>query len=169
MDRPSSRAAIPPDYRATSAERQRNSSAQRKFIQSKPAFPCSSPIACKRDLEAQQTPSVPSLCAKEGNGRRIRLPNPQRLMPYASYCLCAIRLSCCLATKATSGYELFSNGCNVSRTSERPMSPATTAALFALRWGATGIGFWCYNIGADSWQRVANDYPIVYPGRTKPV
>ncbi|HZP81365.1 MAG TPA: hypothetical protein VFB21_06990 [Chthonomonadaceae bacterium] len=74
-----------------------------------------------------------------------------------------------MATKATSGYELFSNGCNVSRTSERPMSPATTAALFALRWGATGIGFWCYNIGADSWQRVANDYPIVYPGRTKPV
>src|SRR5262249_46514340 len=44
-----------------------------------------------------------------------------------------------------------------------------SAALFALRWGATRIGFWCYNIGSDSWQRVANDYPIVYPVRTKPV
>ena len=44
-----------------------------------------------------------------------------------------------------------------------------TAALFAYRWGATGIGFWSYNIGADSWERVANDYPLVYSGRTKPV
>lgn len=44
-----------------------------------------------------------------------------------------------------------------------------TAALRALRWGATGIGFWCYNIGPDAWQRTANDYPLVYPGRTGPV
>jgi outer membrane protein assembly factor BamB len=43
------------------------------------------------------------------------------------------------------------------------------AALFALRWGATGIGFWSYNIGPNPWQRVAVDYPIVYPGKTKPV
>ena len=44
-----------------------------------------------------------------------------------------------------------------------------TAALSAMRWGATGIGFWCYNIGPDAWQRTANDYPLVYPGKTKPV
>ena len=44
-----------------------------------------------------------------------------------------------------------------------------TAAIFAVRHNATGIGFWCYNIGQDAWTRVENDYPIVYPGRTKPV
>jgi outer membrane protein assembly factor BamB len=43
------------------------------------------------------------------------------------------------------------------------------SALFALRWGATGIGFWSYNIGPNPWQRVAIDYPIVYPGKPKPV
>lgn len=43
------------------------------------------------------------------------------------------------------------------------------AAIFAVRYNATGIGFWCYNIGPDAWTRVENDYPIVYPGRTKPV
>ena len=44
-----------------------------------------------------------------------------------------------------------------------------TAAIFAVRHNATGLGFWCYNIGPDAWTRVENDYPIVYPGRTKPV
>ncbi len=44
-----------------------------------------------------------------------------------------------------------------------------TAALFALRWGATGIGFWSYNIGQNAWQRTATDYPLVYPGRTGPI
>ncbi|HOJ32616.1 MAG TPA: PQQ-binding-like beta-propeller repeat protein [Candidatus Hydrogenedentes bacterium] len=38
-----------------------------------------------------------------------------------------------------------------------------TAALFALRHGASGIGFWCYNIGDDMWQRVRDEYPLVYP------
>lgn len=44
-----------------------------------------------------------------------------------------------------------------------------TAALYAFRHDATGIGFWSYNIGADAWTRAADDYPIVYAGRTKPV
>ena len=44
-----------------------------------------------------------------------------------------------------------------------------TAALTAMRWGVTGIGFWCYNIGPDAWQRTSNDYPLVYPGKTQPV
>jgi hypothetical protein len=43
------------------------------------------------------------------------------------------------------------------------------AALFALRYGATGLGFWCYNIGPDAWQRLQIDYMIVYPGAQGPV
>ncbi len=43
------------------------------------------------------------------------------------------------------------------------------SALFALRWKAEGIGFWCYNIGADPWQRQSNDYQLVYPGKNHPV
>ena len=44
-----------------------------------------------------------------------------------------------------------------------------TAALFASRHKATGIGFWCYNIGEDMWGRIRHEYPLVYPGRTRPV
>jgi outer membrane protein assembly factor BamB len=44
-----------------------------------------------------------------------------------------------------------------------------TAALFAFRYQATGIGFWCYNSGGDPWGRIDMEYMIVYPGRTKPV
>lgn len=44
-----------------------------------------------------------------------------------------------------------------------------TAALFALRHGATGIGYWSYNIGEDMWGRVKAEYPLVYTGKTKPV
>jgi outer membrane protein assembly factor BamB len=43
------------------------------------------------------------------------------------------------------------------------------AALCAMRWNATGIGFWCYNIGTNPWSRTELDYPLVYPGRTRPV
>ena len=43
------------------------------------------------------------------------------------------------------------------------------AAPFAFRHGATGIGFWCYNLGGDPWGRVDMEYMLVYPGRTKPV
>lgn len=43
------------------------------------------------------------------------------------------------------------------------------AALFAFRHGATGLGFWCYNLGADPWGRTDAEYPLVYPGRSKPV
>ena len=44
-----------------------------------------------------------------------------------------------------------------------------TAALFAFRHHATGIGFWCYNQGGDLWGRIDMEYMIVYPGRTSPV
>ena len=37
-----------------------------------------------------------------------------------------------------------------------------TAALYALRHGATGIGFWCYNHGEDMWGQAKLEYPLVY-------
>lgn len=43
------------------------------------------------------------------------------------------------------------------------------AALFALSYGATGIGFWCYNIGEDPWGRTEMEYSMVYPGQDRPV
>jgi outer membrane protein assembly factor BamB len=43
------------------------------------------------------------------------------------------------------------------------------AALFALNYGATGIGFWSYNIGDDLWKKTEMEYPIVYSGPGKPV
>jgi outer membrane protein assembly factor BamB len=43
------------------------------------------------------------------------------------------------------------------------------AALFAFRYGATGIGFWCYNAGEDPWTRVELEYALVYPGKDEPV
>ena len=43
------------------------------------------------------------------------------------------------------------------------------AALFALRHNATGIGYWCYNMGGDPWGRIDMEYMLVYPGRTGPV
>ena len=43
------------------------------------------------------------------------------------------------------------------------------AAPFAFRHGATGIGFWCYNLGGDPWGRIDMEYMLVYPGRTKPI
>ncbi len=43
------------------------------------------------------------------------------------------------------------------------------AALFAFRYGGTGIGFWCYNIGGDGWSRMQIDYMMVYAGLTRPV
>lgn len=44
-----------------------------------------------------------------------------------------------------------------------------TSALFAFRHGASGIGYWCYNIGDDMWGRVQLEYPLVYPGDARPV
>ena len=43
------------------------------------------------------------------------------------------------------------------------------AAPFAFRHGATGIGFWCYNLGGDPWGRIDMEYLLVYPGLTRPV
>jgi outer membrane protein assembly factor BamB len=44
-----------------------------------------------------------------------------------------------------------------------------TAALFIFRHGATGMGYWSYNISEDPWGRIKDEYALVYPGRTKPV
>jgi len=43
------------------------------------------------------------------------------------------------------------------------------APLFTFRHGATGLGYWSYNIGDSLWARTQFEYPLVYPGRTKPV
>ncbi len=45
-----------------------------------------------------------------------------------------------------------------------------TAALLALRNGATGIGYWGYLVGSENqWSRTKNEYSLVYPGRTRSV
>ena len=49
------------------------------------------------------------------------------------------------------------------------VSDYRNAALFAFRHNATGIGYWCYNLGGDPWGRIDMEYMLVYPGRTKPV
>ena len=41
--------------------------------------------------------------------------------------------------------------------------------LYTFRHGGTGLGYWCYNIGESLWGRTQFEYPLVYPGRTKPV
>jgi len=78
----------------------------------------------------------------------------------------------------TTGKMLWSYNC--AYTTARPVGPNIkninligefrTAALFALRHGANGIGFWCYNAGRENpWGRITLEYNLVYPGRTKPV
>ena len=69
---------------------------------------------------------------------------------------------------------------NCSYASSRPVGPNIkninliyefrTAALLALRNGASGIGFWCYNLGAENpWSRIKQEYNLVYPGKTKSI
>ncbi|MDP4285168.1 MAG: PQQ-binding-like beta-propeller repeat protein [Bacteroidota bacterium] len=76
------------------------------------------------------------------------------------------------------GKALWSYNCSYG--SSRPVGPNTkninlfyeyrTAALFAIRNGATGIGFWCYNAETENmWSRAKMEYNLVYPGTTKPV
>ena len=77
----------------------------------------------------------------------------------------------------TSGKMLWSYDCAYPYA--RPVGPNIkninivgqfrTAALFAFRHGATGIGYWCYNIGENPWGRIQAEYPLVYPGSTRPV
>jgi len=76
------------------------------------------------------------------------------------------------------GKLLWSYNCIYS--SARPVGPNIkdinlfyefrTAALLALRTGATGIGYWVYKSGnKDLWSRNKFEYSLVYPGRTNPV
>ncbi len=69
---------------------------------------------------------------------------------------------------------------NCTYTSARPVGPNIkdinliyefrTAALLAMRNGATGIGYWGYLVGSENqWARAKNEYSLVYPGRTKSV
>ncbi len=77
----------------------------------------------------------------------------------------------------TTGKMLWSYNCSYGYA--RPVGPNIkdinvvaefrNAALFAMRYGATGGGFWCYNIGGDPWTRVKDEYMLVYPGRDTPV
>ena len=77
----------------------------------------------------------------------------------------------------TRGKMLWSYDCGYSYA--RPVGPNIkniniiaqfrAAALFAFRHGAVGMGYWCYNHGATPWARSKMEYPLVYPGRTKPV
>ena len=36
------------------------------------------------------------------------------------------------------------------------------AAVFGFSFGATGIGYWCYNVGPSMWDPIPDEYPIVY-------
>lgn len=36
------------------------------------------------------------------------------------------------------------------------------AAIHGWHFGATGIGFWCYNVGPSMWEAIPDEYPLVY-------
>jgi hypothetical protein len=38
-------------------------------------------------------------------------------------------------------------------------------ALFAHHFGATGIGYWCYNVGPSMWEAIDLEYPLVYTNK----
>ncbi len=69
-----------------------------------------------------------------------------------------------------SGKTLWSYDCGYSYA--RPIGANTKtinivaqyrlAAVFGLHFGATGIGFWCYNSGDSMWEPVEHEYPLVY-------
>ena len=72
----------------------------------------------------------------------------------------------------STGRYLWSYNCSYS--SARPTGPNVknanifaeyrNAALLALQYGATGIGYWTYNSGGeDAWARIKNEYNLVYP------
>ena len=35
-------------------------------------------------------------------------------------------------------------------------------AVFGLSYGATGVGYWCYNVGPSMWEPIKDEYPHVY-------
>jgi hypothetical protein len=78
----------------------------------------------------------------------------------------------------TTGKLLWSYNCSYA--SSRPVGPNIkninliyeyrTAALLAMRNGASGIGFWCYNsVSENAWSRIKLEYNLVYPGTNKSV
>ncbi|MFV2067127.1 MAG: PQQ-binding-like beta-propeller repeat protein, partial [Pirellulales bacterium] len=109
------------------------------------------------------------------------LPMFQAMAPYVDIWCPAITMlpeqTAVMEVARTTGKMLWSYDCVYAYA--RPVGPNIknvniigqfrTAALFALRHGATGIGYWCYNIGGDPWTRIKDEYPLVYPGRTRPV
>jgi hypothetical protein len=36
------------------------------------------------------------------------------------------------------------------------------APVFGFHFGATGIGYWCYNVGPSMWDAIQHEYPLVY-------
>jgi outer membrane protein assembly factor BamB len=69
------------------------------------------------------------------------------------------------------GKRLWSYDCGYGFA--RPIGPNTKtinivaqyrlAAVIGHVFGATGIGYWCYNIGDSMWDPVTFEYPVVYP------
>jgi hypothetical protein len=78
----------------------------------------------------------------------------------------------------TTGKALWSYNCSYS--SSRPVGPNIkninliyeyrSAALLAMRNGASGIGYWCYNsVSENPWSRIKLEYNLVYPGTIKSI
>ena len=69
-----------------------------------------------------------------------------------------------------SGKTLWSYDCGYSYA--RPIGANTKtinvpaqyrmAAVFGFNFGATGIGYWCYNVGPSMWDAIPDEYPLVY-------
>lgn len=41
------------------------------------------------------------------------------------------------------------------------------SSVYALYYGATGIGYWCYNVGPSMWDTIVLEYPLVYVNEDK--
>ncbi len=41
------------------------------------------------------------------------------------------------------------------------------SSVYALYYGATGIGYWCYNVGPSMWDPIVLEYPLVYVNEDK--
>jgi outer membrane protein assembly factor BamB len=77
----------------------------------------------------------------------------------------------------STGKMIWSYNCGYSHA--RPIGPNIkdiniiaeyrVSAIFVLRHGASGGGFWCYNSNKDMWSRIKNEYRLVYEGQDGPI
>jgi outer membrane protein assembly factor BamB len=80
-----------------------------------------------------------------------------------------------MAVLRTSGKTLWSYDCAYAFS--RPVGANTKtinvvaqyrfAAMIAMNYGATGIGWWCYNVGPSMWDPIQYEYPLVYANPDK--